>query len=627
MAWMSKLYQTYEANAQMAGRPVEGVPLSLVAHMTANAQIEISINQEGCFCGAVELKKENGKVIIPVTEASASRSSGDAPHALCDTLSYVAGDFAQYLSDEKAADKAARKFEKHLAALQSWTQSPYTHPKVQAVYAYISKKQMTQDLIAAGILETAEGKLLDKKISGTVYEKALVCFRVIDSQPNAVWQDETLFNSYIQYYAALQDGEKDICYLTGKADAISTNHPKGIVAANYGAKLISANDNANFTFRGRFATADQASAVGYEATQKAHNALSWLAARQGIVAGTQDKRTYICWNPNGKKVVNLDGPLALEDDSEPSSYTEEGYKVRLKKAINGFRGELDSNDDIVVIGLDAATTGRLSIIYYNELKASDFYDRLTDWGLTCSWYFTRFTLDKKPYTTELTPLNKQIVRCAFGTERNNFLETDDKVMKEQYQRILYCMLDKKPLPRDIMHAAVLRASTPLAYSRGNREQILSTTCALIAKYHHDRAKGVSINMTLDYDNNDRSYLFGRLLAVLEKAERSTYTVGETREPNAIRLQSAYVNHPMSTWQILEGNLNPYFQRMKPGSRKYYKDILSEIVVKLGAQYKPEELNRPLEELYLIGYYLQRAALNHYKSKDENNMDENNKEEQ
>ncbi len=617
MAWMNTLYQTYEANAHMAGQPVEGAPLSLVAHMTAYAQLEVTVSPEGDFLGVIELKREDGRTIVPVTEASASRANVVAPHALCDMLAYVAGDFGHYLADKKAIDKSAEKFERYISALRGWVQSSYSHPKVQAIYAYLSRQQLMRDLIASGVITLSDGKFSDKKIAGAVYEKVLVRFRVSGDQPEATWQDKTLFDSYICYYAATQENKKDICYLAGTIDTISTTHPKGIFAASYGAKLVSANDKTNFTFRGRFTTAEQASAIGYEATQKAHSALTWRAARQGVIAGTQDKRTYICWNPNGKKVVDLDSFMGLEEDGTPQAYTEEGYKKRLIKALNGFRNQLDNNDDIVVMGLDAATTGRLSIIYYNALKGSDFYDRLTDWALTCCWHFTRFTPEKKPYTTVLTPLTKQIVRCAFGVERGAFLEVDDKVMKEQYQRILYCMLDKKPLPRDMMHAAVLRTSTPLAYSFGNRERMLSTTCALIAKYHHDRSKGVSINMALDYENSDRSYLFGRLLAVLEKAERATFTREETREPNAIRLQSAYVNHPMSTWLILEDKLNPYFQRMQLGSRKYYKGIMEEIVAKLGTLFKPEDLNRPLEELYLIGYYLQRAALNQSKSKDEN----------
>ncbi|MFR1803710.1 MAG: type I-C CRISPR-associated protein Cas8c/Csd1, partial [Faecalispora jeddahensis] len=285
-----------------------------------------------------------------------------------------------------------------------------------------------------------------------------------------------------------------------------------------------------------------------------------------------------------------------------------------------YRNQLDNNDEIVVIGLDAATTGRLSVTYYNELNGSDFYDRLADWYGTCRWYFTRFTNDKKPYTTVRTPPNKQIVRCAFGTEQGAFLEAGDKLMKEQSQRILHCMLDRQPLPRDIMQAAVRRASTPQAYSTGNRERILSTACALVVKYYSDREKGERINMAIDYENTDRSYLFGRLLAVLEQAEHSTFAQGETRDTNAIRLQSAFVNHPMSTWQILEDQLNPYFQRMTPGSRYFYKDLISEITEKI-SESNPEQLNRPLGELYLIGYYLQRAEFRKSKNKDKGNNKE------
>ena len=41
-------------------------------------------------------------------------------------------------------------------------------------------------------------------------------------------------------------------------------------------------------------------------------------------------------------------------------------------------------------------------------------------------------------------------------------------------------------------------------------------------------------MALEPGKQDRSYQFGRLLAVMEKVERDTYTDNENREPNAIR---------------------------------------------------------------------------------------------
>lgn len=69
--------------------------------------------------------------------------------------------------------------------------------------------------------------------------------------------------------------------ITGSYDIPAKQHPKGIIPFNGNAKLISANDNSNFTYRGRFSDDAQAATVGYIASQKAHNALRWLAAEQG----------------------------------------------------------------------------------------------------------------------------------------------------------------------------------------------------------------------------------------------------------------------------------------------------------------------------------------------------------
>jgi len=181
------------------------------------------------------------------------------------------------------------------------------------------------------------------------------------------------------------------------------------------------------------------------------------------------------------------------------------------------------------------------------------------------------------------------------------------------------MLEKQPVPFDLMQALVLQASSPLAYSPYNKERVLSAACAIVNKYDLDRKKtseeGVQNSMELNPENHDRSYLFGRLLAVCEKVERRTYESGETREPNAIRLQSAFVNHPMQTWKILEGLLNPYFSKLKVWERNYYKDLIGQIVLGLPDE-EPQKLNQALRETYLLGYYLQRVELTKKKEKKE-----------
>lgn len=618
MSWMSQLYLTYENN--IGKNQQDDITLTPLAHMEANAQIEVTLDEDGNFRGAEKIDKENAVTLIPVTEASAGRSSGIAPHMLGDTLSYIAGDFKKYCQGEKSVKNAEEKFGRYIRQLNAWRESAYTHPKVEAVYNYLNKQELVSDLIKAGIVMlTEEGFFDNRKISGQTYEKSLVRFRVLsieEVQEESTWEDSTLIDAYTDYFLSEQNGKEDVCYLTGKMQPRTENHPKGIIAANYGAKLVSANDSQGYTYRGRFQNAEQAYALSYEASQKVHSALTWLAKKQGVYVGTKDKRTFICWNPKGRKTPNILEPLGLVDEEEESRNSDIPYRKKLLKTLQGYRAQFDDTDDVIIMGLDAATTGRLSITYYNELLASDFLERIQYWGETCNWFYLKFTEQKIPYYKIETPVFRRIAECAFGREKGNFIEVNDKILKEQVQRLVKCMLEQQPMPKDIVYALMVRASTPLAYSRGNRERVLSTACAVIAKYYQDKRiweKGENDEMKLDLGNCDRSYLFGRLLAVLEKVERAAYDRGESREPNAIRLQSAYVNHPLKTWMILEDVLKPYYQKLKSGSREYYKNIISEITGLLKEE-DQSVLNQGLKETYLLGYYLQRAELN--KKKDD-----------
>lgn len=622
---MSQVYKTYDKVIERK-EPQERA-ITPIAHMHANAQIEITLDETGGFQDATKVNKEDAITLIPVTEASAGRSSGAAPHSLCDTLSNIAGDFADYCKSEKEKAAATKKFEAYVKNLEHWALSEHTHPKVQAVYQYIKKKEMIQDLEKSKIIEFTEGKVFsEKKINGQPYEKTLVRFRVWSNEieeEDRTWEDAELIQAYTAYYLSNLKGRKDICYFLGSEHIISENHPKGIMAANYGAKIISINDSQGYTYRGRFQTEEQSYALSYEASQKIHSTLTWLAKNHGASVGIKSKRLFLCWNPEGKKTPEIVGDMELIEDEHVQASIE-SYRNRVFKTFLGYKNQFKEGELIVIMGLDAATTGRLSVTYYNELFASDFLERIRDWGSTCNWFYLKFKEDKQPYSVIETPTFERIVKCALGREQGKFLEVDDKVLKEHTQRLVKCMVEKQPIPFDFVQAITVRASTPMAYTRGNRERVLSTACAIITKYYSDKKeqrKGEQDFMKLDLNETDRSYLFGRLLAVCEKVERATYEKGETRDPNAIRLQSAYVNHPLQTWKILETQLNPYFQKLYPGLRENYRKLISEIVMLLREEDEPN-LNQSLKEKYLLGYYLQRAELNQKKEEPgKDNQDE------
>lgn len=126
-------------------------------------------------------------------------------------------------------------------------------------------------------------------------------------------------------------------------------------------------------------------------------------------------------------------------------------------------------------------------------------------------------------------------------------------------------------------------------------------------------------MTLDPNKADRSYQFGRLLAVFEKAERDTYRKDEDREPNAIRQQFIFCQRPMyAAYNIEEQLERAYFPRLNPGVRMFYKKLIGQIMEQI-SQFPEEQWNQPLRETYLMGYYLQRNDL--YTSKKNDDTEE------
>lgn len=123
-------------------------------------------------------------------------------------------------------------------------------------------------------------------------------------------------------------------------------------------------------------------------------------------------------------------------------------------------------------------------------------------------------------------------------------------------------------------------------------------------------------MALEEYRKDRSYQFGRLLAIMEKIEKDTYESDEEREANAIRMQTVFVQRPGYATKIILGQLkNVYYPKLPPGLRGYYDKMIGQIMEIISAF--DEEYNKSLSETYLLGYYLQKNALYTKKEKDNN----------
>lgn len=578
MGLMQSAYETYEA---MAGRwaGVYDDPnevLAPVSHLVTRAGIEITIDLNGRFIRAVAVDKNAPKVAIPVTEKSAGRAGKDPyPHLLCDKIKYLSG-------------VDTNKLQKYIDQLSEWSNFS-NHPTLKAVLAYVKGGTLINDLMRADLLQ------YDNK--GSIKnEDDVVIWRVEGSPTPDCWKDRQLFDAYIRFYNTQHAGDKaEICMLSGQIARPAIQHPKGVVALNGNAKLISANDSTWFTYRGRFAEATQALTISYEASQKAHAALRWLVTNQGVSYGG---RTFICWNPQGREVPQIAAAFfrRAEPTKEPSDYLN-----ALQQTLRGWQTKLPMTAGVVIAAFDAATTGRLALTYYNELLASDLLDRLLAWDATCCWWNGQYGIQ--------SPALYNIASMAFGTRRDEKrIECDDKVLKQHIQRLIACRVDCLAMPQDIVRALVVKCENLGLYDNGLREKLLSTTCAVIRKYHNDLNEKEEWELALEPDKMDCSYQYGRLLAILEKAEQDTYESGEQRLPNAIRMQPMFVRQPQRTFSIvMEQIKKAYYPRLKPSIRTFYEKLIGEILDTISEC--PQDMHGAgLSDSYLMGYYLQKKEL-------------------
>ena len=116
MSWIQKLYETYNNSQSMIGAELSDneVPLLPICHTTQKAQIEITIDHKGRFKHASVIPKGDSRTIIPCTEKSAGRTSGEAAHPLCDKLQYIALDYKRYGGEKDSYN------ESYLALLSKW---------------------------------------------------------------------------------------------------------------------------------------------------------------------------------------------------------------------------------------------------------------------------------------------------------------------------------------------------------------------------------------------------------------------------------------------------------------------------------------------------------------------------
>jgi CRISPR-associated protein Csd1 len=374
---------------------------------------------------------------------------------------------------------------------------------------------------------------------------------------------------------------------------------------------------AGFTFLGRFESVDEAVSVSSVVTQKAHSALRWLIGRKQ--AFRSNDQVFVSWATTGKPIPNpcanswdfLGDEFQINDTSASQTRdVGQSFALRFNKKLAGYKANITDTEDIVVMGLDSATPGRMAITFYRELTGSEFLARVEKWHSDFAW-FQNFSKDTKFVGA---PSPKDIAWCAYGNKAEG--KNGIKLLNATVERLLPSIIDGRPVPRDLVEQCVRRASNRVGLkqekdgSQPDFEKCLGIACSMYKGFYNERR----YSMSLEEERSSRDYLYGRLLAVAEKIESmALYFANEKRETTAARLMQRFADRPYSTWRTIETSLTPYKSRINakaPGLLNGYMELIDEI----GWKFQTDKFKQDdrLSGEFLLAYHCQRKWLNEHK---------------
>ncbi len=642
MSWMAKLSETYDQLLQQNySQAIVPDPLN---HIVQNAHINITIDRGGNFLSAKVLE-ERTQTVLPATEKSAGRTSGEAPHPLADKIQYVAGDYKDF------GGKKRSYFESYRQQLNEWCQSKYSRPSARAVLAYVNRKSVLSDLIRSKIAIVDENKtllvswaseeeqpklfkILPKKNRVLDQGDAFVCWTVEDPEIlfKGTWLDKDLQAAWSNYENNRAKVE-DVCYVSGLLEeSIAINHPARLRSSGDKAKIISSNDLKGFTFRGRFTDGKQAVTIGVETTQKAHSALRWLIKRRE--AKRNGDQTIVAWAISGHQIPDpfvgtdqydlddfseSDTPLSSNNEPTVDHAINLGkiYTEKLGRFMAGYRAKLPADDTISVMAIDSATPGRMNITYYREHMPSDYLDTISKWHTDFAWS-QRINKEiseangktkKVPQWIICAPSPYSIVSRIYG----NLLKGNESLKKNFYERIIPCILEGSSIPFDIVASAVYSASSPAGKETWEWESSLGIACALFRGFHirHlEHSKTREFSMALEKDNTSRDYLYGRLLAIAERLEDVALRAsGVERPTTANRLMQRFADHPCSTWLIIYKQIGPYMSQLRTSRAGFLMNMNKELD-EVMSLFESSEFKRDtkLSGEFLLGFHAERLSL-------------------
>ncbi|MBM7642202.1 type I-C CRISPR-associated protein Cas8c/Csd1 [Streptococcus loxodontisalivarius] len=587
--------------------------------------INIFLDNNGCFYKAERIE-EGANIIFPITFESSNRTSTKiAPHPITDSWYYVM--YSELRQDKQHV---------YLENLNNWiTQTKSSNVKrfLEFIYNFVRapksvelvlKSAFGQDCQIFQEFNDEENKFHSAEIVYGENKKTIVLSKVnltftimnYDGFKNiSVSNFKELHNDHLKVIKQINTENIGICNISGKEDRIISLHRS--IGGPFGkAKLISKSDGNKFAYQGdRFSTnKDDVDIIkiGYETSEKIHLMIKYLLENKNSSTWLGSSQYLINWFSDD--LVNnsqLDIVKPVFDDLFEDDEDEEDTQVLIRPSEENreigssfIKGKklFGSDATYYIAVLNKTSNGRIALKYFRSLQVSQLLKNLEAWQENYSWEIWTKAGNYKLKT----PIINDIISVAYGVDRERYLEVDnDRFKSDQYQQLVTALIDGKSIPGTVVKKLEDNIRQRQKYSK-RWKQVQQVSLGILHKQN-----GEEFSSMLDHTNQNRSYLFGRLLAIYELTEHLRYKLEGSdsgRITNAERYWTAYTGQPTKIMMLLENKIQPYAETLKlnrPGSWNKLSKEKEEIMELLNPLLETKSMEESLDYRFFFGYYAEK----------------------
>jgi CRISPR-associated protein Csd1 len=483
-------------------------------------------------------------------------------------LSFGWGNAKYTLGIGKNADKKHKAFKDKMESLGNLSDKGF-----KALNLFLSKDNKAELIskISRDILNEFEEK------------NSSIIFKFRDS----IIIDSEEIQNQIDNIDSKNEGDKQICLISGKPDKIARVHPKIKKVRDcvtMGANLVAFQVNSGYDSYGK--------EQGYNAPcgQKAVSA--YAIALNHLLDSSQRMQvgdaSTVFWSA---KPTEFENKFASFFNIPPKDNPDAGaiaVKALFESIENGSLNNDDGKQEFYVLGL-SPNAARISVRFFIK-------DTIKKMSKNIAQYFKDLEIVRPPFENEFLPLFKLLVSTAVQNKAEN-------IPPHLAGDFMMSALKGLPYPSTLLQSIInrIKAEQNITYVRA---ALIKAYLNRLARYKKQKEE---IQVSLDKENKNQGYVLGRLFATLEKLQEEAHK----REINStiIRYYGSASSCPVSVFSNLMRLHYHHLEKLdNPNRAKDLKKLIGEINGKIninGNITYPTHLSLIDQGNFSVGYYHQR----------------------